>query len=104
MQCHTGLGLSLGIGEVFVSRQRPKKTPVQLNLLFPPWMKEEDQEEGQVTTKEEKKQAGALRSLPRDREKEGSTRKKLRLSKEQSTILEESFRVHNTLNPVRVNH
>jgi hypothetical protein len=28
------------------------------------------------------------------------TRKKLRLSKEQSTILEESFKEHSTLNPV----
>ena len=30
----------------------------------------------------------------------GSTRKKLRLSKEQSAFLEESFKEHNTLNPV----
>ena len=30
----------------------------------------------------------------------GNTRKKLRLSKEQSAFLEESFKEHNTLNPV----
>lgn len=32
----------------------------------------------------------------------GNTRKKLRLSKDQSTFLEESFKEHNTLNPVSV--
>lgn len=35
-----------------------------------------------------------------DEEENGSTRKKLRLSKEQSAFLEESFKEHNTLNPV----
>jgi len=32
----------------------------------------------------------------------GSTRKKLRLSKDQSAFLEDSFKEHSTLNPVRV--
>lgn len=32
-----------------------------------------------------------------------NTRKKLRLSKEQSAFLEESFKEHNTLNPVSIN-
>ena len=35
-----------------------------------------------------------------DEEENAQTRKKLRLSKEQSAFLEESFREHNTLNPV----
>ncbi|KAF3791331.1 Homeobox-leucine zipper protein [Nymphaea thermarum] len=35
-----------------------------------------------------------------DEEENGLTRKKLRLTKEQSAFLEESFREHNTLNPV----
>lgn len=35
-----------------------------------------------------------------DDEENGSTRKKLRLSKEQSAFLEESFKEHTTLNPV----
>jgi hypothetical protein len=35
-----------------------------------------------------------------DDEENGSTRKKLRLSKEQSAFLEESFKEHSTLNPV----
>lgn len=34
-----------------------------------------------------------------DEDENGSTRKKLRLSKEQSAFLEESFKEHNTLNP-----
>lgn len=34
---------------------------------------------------------------------DGRSRKKLRLSKEQSNFLEESFKEHNTLNPVSVN-
>lgn len=36
-----------------------------------------------------------------DDEENGSTRKKLRLSKEQSAFLEESFKEHTTLNPVK---
>jgi homeobox-leucine zipper protein len=35
-----------------------------------------------------------------DDDENGLTRKKLRLSKEQSAFLEESFKEHNTLNPV----
>lgn len=38
-----------------------------------------------------------------DEEEIGSTRKKLRLSKEQSALLEESFREHSTLNPKQKN-
>lgn len=32
----------------------------------------------------------------------GGSRKKLRLSKDQAAVLEESFKEHNTLNPVRI--
>jgi homeobox-leucine zipper protein len=35
-----------------------------------------------------------------DDDENGSTRKKLRLSKDQSAFLEESFKEHTTLNPV----
>lgn len=35
-----------------------------------------------------------------DEEENGNSRKKLRLSKEQSAFLEESFKEHSTLNPV----
>lgn len=43
---------------------------------------------------------GRTTSRASDEEENGSTRKKLRLSKEQSAFLEESFKEHNTLNPV----
>ncbi|KAH9621811.1 hypothetical protein KSS87_012328 [Heliosperma pusillum] len=43
---------------------------------------------------------GATTSRGSDDEENGSTRKKLRLSKEQSAFLEESFKEHHTLNPV----
>lgn len=39
-----------------------------------------------------------------DDDENGSTRKKLRLSKEQSAFLEESFKEHTTLNPVSPTH
>lgn len=42
---------------------------------------------------------GATTSRGSDDEENGSTRKKLRLSKEQSAFLEESFKEHHTLNP-----
>ncbi|KAJ6796482.1 homeobox-leucine zipper protein HAT22-like [Iris pallida] len=45
--------------------------------------------------------SGAKRENESDREEEdgGSTRKKLRLTKEQSALLEDKFREHSTLNP-----
>jgi homeobox-leucine zipper protein len=48
-------------------------------------------------------QAGGERSSSRasDEDEGASARKKLRLSKEQSAFLEESFKEHSTLNPVR---
>ncbi|RXI07815.1 hypothetical protein DVH24_009846 [Malus domestica] len=43
--------------------------------------------------------ADKVSSRASDDEENGSARKKLRLSKSQSTFLEESFKEHNTLNP-----
>lgn len=40
------------------------------------------------------------RSCSRECDEEDGSRKKLRLSKEQSVVLEEAFKEHNTLNPV----
>ncbi|XP_065854997.1 homeobox-leucine zipper protein HAT14 isoform X2 [Euphorbia lathyris] len=42
---------------------------------------------------------GSKRDMESDDDENGLTRKKLRLSKEQSAFLEESFKEHNTLNP-----
>ncbi|KAK1301814.1 Homeobox-leucine zipper protein HAT14 [Acorus calamus] len=44
-------------------------------------------------------EAARASSRASDEDEMGSTRKKLRLSKEQSAFLEESFKEHNTLNP-----
>lgn len=45
-------------------------------------------------------QRASSRASDEDDNVGGSTRKKLRLSKEQSAFLEESFKEHSTLNPV----
>lgn len=45
-------------------------------------------------------ESGRASSRASDEDENGCTRKKLRLSKEQSAFLEESFKEHNTLNPV----
>ncbi|KAJ4760183.1 homeobox leucine zipper protein [Rhynchospora pubera] len=47
----------------------------------------------------ERKGADGSHSRASDEDESGSARKKLRLSKEQSAFLEESFKEHNTLNP-----
>lgn len=44
---------------------------------------------------------GSSRASDDDEDDNGSSRKKLRLSKEQSAFLEENFKEHNNLNPVR---
>ncbi|KAH9327509.1 hypothetical protein KI387_007687 [Taxus chinensis] len=51
----------------------------------------------------ERDRNGDVSSRTSDEEEIGSTRKKLRLSKEQSALLEESFREHSTLNPKQKN-
>lgn len=48
----------------------------------------------------ERKAGEGSHSRASDEDESGSSRKKLRLSKEQSAFLEESFKEHNTLNPV----
>nr|DAD41315.1 TPA_asm: hypothetical protein HUJ06_015638 [Nelumbo nucifera] len=50
-----------------------------------------------------KVEAERVSSRASDEEENGLTRKKLRLSKERSAFLEESFKEHNTLNPVSRN-
>jgi homeobox-leucine zipper protein len=55
----------------------------------------------------EGERASSTAALPRacagaeDDDDDGSTRKKLRLTKEQSALLEDRFKEHSTLNPVR---
>ncbi|CAM6110387.1 unnamed protein product [Calypogeia fissa] len=51
----------------------------------------------------ERERACDMSSRGSDEEEGGTTRKKLRLSKEQSALLEESFKEHSTLNPKQKN-
>ncbi|KAL5995434.1 hypothetical protein ACLOJK_025496 [Asimina triloba] len=57
--------------------------------------RDRDQEYGGIES-----EAGRASSRASDEDENGMARKKLRLSKEQSAFLEESFKEHNTLNPV----
>ena len=63
---------------------------------------------GNISCQREQMENGVIESerassRASDEDENGSTRKKLRLSKEQSAFLEESFKEHNTLNPVSIN-
>lgn len=56
-----------------------------------------------METEERKPELGdkeSCRAISDEVEEEGIARKKLRLTKEQSSLLEDSFREHSTLNPV----
>ncbi|CAL5041074.1 unnamed protein product [Urochloa decumbens] len=99
------LGLGIG-GDLKRSHgERRSSAAVQLDLLFPRDVKEEDA----VGTKAEKGARKRLRiaddgrrsheTSPSDDGGDGAagTRKKLRLTKEQSTLLEDTFRAHNIL-------
>ena len=108
------LGLGIGGGCDLMKRSRP---PVQFDLmLFPQSVKEE----AAVTTASKKAEKGARKRLKVTADDDGQsshggpspsddddgaaggagTRKKLRLTKEQSTLLEDTFRAHNILSHV----
>ncbi|KAI5348440.1 hypothetical protein L3X38_001327 [Prunus dulcis] len=111
--CNTKLALGLGVGE-YASRQemRKKENPsVCLDLSFALCPKQEVASLGYHM-----ENRSSLRAMDEDEESERSigtnnksiimnnkngVRKKLRLTKEQSTLLEESFSRHSTLNPAR---
>ncbi|XP_043720774.1 homeobox-leucine zipper protein HAT22-like [Telopea speciosissima] len=95
--CNTGLSLGLSPSWLVQKQQQEKpkqqqpRSPVLFHVLFPPNLKEEvfrdgddddDDDEGNCNSK-------------------NNTGKKLRLTKEQSTLLEESFKEHPTLNPTQ---
>ncbi|KAJ3696243.1 hypothetical protein LUZ60_001620 [Juncus effusus] len=115
--CDIGLGLSIGGGEFKPVYHHDKKQspPVQLNTLFVPKMKEEDQKERkgkevETSIKQEKIELKRKRTHDdgsvgkkssdgsiEDENNSGCARKKLRLTKEQSFVLEESFRSQHIL-------
>ncbi|KAG1331923.1 putative homeobox-leucine zipper protein HOX18 [Cocos nucifera] len=113
--CNTVLGLSIGGGGDFPSNQsHDRKPPVQFHILFPPQLtNEEEKEETSSPMGEEKKKISSSdneedciisNGMREGGSNRGGTRKKLRLTNEQSMLLEDSFRSHNTLTSSRKHH
>lgn len=91
-ECKIGLGLGLAIGSTPIPHDHHK-----LHILFPPRpppiSKEEEEEE------EEEGRGGGSKRLRRSSVEE-EAKKKLRLTQEQASLLEDTFREHNTLSSV----
>jgi len=107
--CDTRLGLGLGGDNHEPWPQKKKEKPVvRLDLSFTLCPKNDamdmdhhDKADGICFKSEEDEEYGIKRrDNSIDSNIDGSGRKKLRLTKEQSSLLEESFRRHTTLNPV----
>ncbi|KAL9339744.1 hypothetical protein Peur_068759 [Populus x canadensis] len=108
--CDTRLGLGLGGDNHEPWPQKKKEKPVvRLDLSFTLCPKNDamdmdhhDKADGICFKSEEDEEYGIKRrDNSIDSNIEGSGRKKLRLTKEQSSLLEESFRRHTTLNPAQ---
>ncbi|XP_062227727.1 homeobox-leucine zipper protein HOX18-like [Phragmites australis] len=110
------LGTGNGCGGGAARRSHDEReSSVQFGVLFPQSVKEERGRghEGAVNKKAEKggrkrlkiiddgRSHGPSPSEDEDDGGDGGTRKKLRLTKEQSTLLEDTFRAHNILSHVR---
>jgi homeobox-leucine zipper protein len=115
-----GLGIGGGGRDLnLMKRSRPLR-PVRLDLLFPP-----SAEGGEAAARSNKAGEGALRNRslkhvagdddggqqsshggpsPSDDDDGAGARKKLRLTTEQSKLLEDTFRAHNILSHVRMVH
>ncbi|PKA57509.1 Homeobox-leucine zipper protein HOX7 [Apostasia shenzhenica] len=107
--CKIGLGLR-------IASCHQEMPPAKLHFLFPPCMKEEEKKENDQkvlfkkenteTTVQPKKNDKHKNDKEEEEEEEeeeekGGTRKKLRLTKEQSSFLEESFRANKMLTLVQ---
>ncbi|XP_064964985.1 homeobox-leucine zipper protein HAT22-like isoform X1 [Musa acuminata AAA Group] len=102
-ECNTNLSLAIDGGRQFMPGHRSKPT-LHLQVLFPHHPKEEEEEEPiriprSKNTEEEEVISGRDNSNCSN-DKLFGTRKKLKLTKEQVTLLEDRFREHNTLNTV----
>ncbi|KAL0903451.1 hypothetical protein M5K25_027832 [Dendrobium thyrsiflorum] len=101
--CDTTLGLGIGKGGWKEGKDRRCEADpaVRLHLWFPSFPKKEIEEEEEEEVEEERKQRLITKRKSEedddDDNKLQGARKKLRLNPEQSNILEESFRAHNTL-------
>lgn len=74
----------------------PHSAVSSFSTAYPPSIKRERDAGG-----EEEAEMERLSSRASDEEEDGSARKKLRLTKEQSALLEDRFKEHSTLNPVK---
>ncbi|OVA13031.1 Homeobox domain [Macleaya cordata] len=107
-ECDIGLSLRLGSGEYTSRRTDERKRQVQLNFLFPSHPKKEivdyevhDDDRSSSKTVNQNEEHAIKKdntSVNSHINKYGTTRKKLRLTKEQSALLESSFKEHNTPN------
>lgn len=106
--CILGLSLGLGMGGFVPKKenQTVKKSVACLDLKFELYPKAEAID----VNHDHKAEGFILRRIDEEHQdpnakctdnKHGS-RKKLRLTKEQSTMLEDSFKLHNTLSPVLI--
>ncbi|PKA51382.1 Homeobox-leucine zipper protein HOX17 [Apostasia shenzhenica] len=101
--CDTRLGLGIGGGSLGVD----VKPAVRLQLWFPPAAKEveveveEEEEEDNVapmgSSDSEKPEKKKNKKKKGDGDDGGGQRKKLRLTRDQSYVLEDTFRAHNIL-------
>ena len=104
------LGLSLGLGLVSQSQASFWYTGGNVAADAPPASAEEDMTCSPSSPVSSGSGSGMKRSAERsvgsgDEDQEddgGNARKKLRLSKDQAAVLEECFKTHHTLTPVRV--
>ncbi|WOL13473.1 homeobox-leucine zipper protein HAT22-like [Canna indica] len=108
--CNTNLALAIGdygrgAGQNQGFNHLQSKSPVKLHVLFPHHAKEEGEDE-EEEEEQSKQYVSVSRSRSRSKQLEeeddvsgrDNTRKKLKLTKEQLTLLEDTFRVHHTLN------
>lgn len=102
-ECNTNLSLAIDGGRQFMPGHRSKPT-LQLQVLFPHHPKEEEEEEPiripRSKNTEEEEVISGRDSSNCSNDRLFGTRKKLKLTKEQVSLLEDRFREHNTLNTV----
>ncbi|KAL7193906.1 hypothetical protein ACSBR2_025528 [Camellia fascicularis] len=116
-KCNTRLGLGIGVDEFTLPKcdRAKKKQVVCLELSIPPHMNQQAIDadyriEGSSSKTTELDKCNIEKKKFNDNNDDSDSnnnnnnncsRKKLRLTKEQSTLLEESFKFHSTLNPTQ---
>ncbi|CAK9187025.1 unnamed protein product [Ilex paraguariensis] len=108
--CNTGLGLGIGMGEFRPKRKHEqRKRVVCFDLSFPPLNPNEEAIDAECEIERSSsrivggdhlqgaKESNFNLNVNYNESNKNCTRKKLRLTTEQSTLLEESFKLHTTL-------